>query len=190
MSQYEEQANKFLADTGVVFTAEYLRTGKHFAEDEQERDIYQITLMRDSKVWTFEFGQSINSSYKYVPVWEGIAGALWALKGFGRPAGWNDTAAIAKEFKRRKRKFPYSVKLKETFIENQKFGAPTAYDVLAGLQKYDVGDLADFLEEFGYTEAGQVRSGIKIYPKVRAEYMQVVDMWPSEDEQEQLQEIQ
>ena len=61
-SQYEIQANKFLADTGTAFQAEKIGHGFYFDDDKETRDIYNITLERNGQKWAFKFGQSVVNS--------------------------------------------------------------------------------------------------------------------------------
>ena len=63
---------------------------------------------------------------------------------------------------------------------------PTNYDILACLQKYDVGSFDDFCSEFGYDEDS--RKAEKTYNGVCKEYNNVCKIW-SEEEIELLQEI-
>lgn len=63
---------------------------------------------------------------------------------------------------------------------------PTAYDVLACLQKYEVGTFEDFCGEFGY-DTDSKRSE-KVYKAVVKEFDNVCKIW-SDAEIEQLQEI-
>jgi len=65
--------------------------------------------------------------------------------------------------------------------------APTAYDVLACLQKYDVGTFEDFCSEFGYDEDS--RKAFKIYKAVIREWKNV-ELLFTEEQIEKLQEIQ
>ena len=65
MSEYTKQAEDFLKKTGTEFKAEFLRFGKYFDDDKEERDIYKITLNRGNRSFSFEFGQSINDSGFY-----------------------------------------------------------------------------------------------------------------------------
>lgn len=63
MNDYEAKAQKFLEKTGTEFSCEFLRHGPFFNDDKNtERDIYEITLKRGSRVWSFEFGQSVKNS--------------------------------------------------------------------------------------------------------------------------------
>jgi len=62
---------------------------------------------------------------------------------------------------------------------------PSAYDVLACLQKYDIGSFDDFCSEFGYEPT---KSSERIYKAVCREFEMVCDLWNSE-EIERLSEI-
>ncbi len=50
MSKYTEQADQFLKDTETEFKAEFVKHGIHFDEDKETRDIYKITLTRESRI--------------------------------------------------------------------------------------------------------------------------------------------
>lgn len=75
MSEYTEQADRFLAAHGLTFKAVYIEHGKHFPEDKESRDIYRLELRRVKPVFTggtlqafsgrrvsFRFGQCIAHS--------------------------------------------------------------------------------------------------------------------------------
>ncbi len=68
---------------------------------------------------------------------------------------------------------------------------PTAYDVLACLQKYEMGTFDDFVMEFGYTMNTEqdIKEAQEIYRAVCNEYMNVCHLWTSK-EIEALAEIQ
>ena len=67
MNEYEIKANKFLKDTKTDIKIEFLKHGKHFADDKETRDIYKVTLKRGNRQYAFNFGQSLNnSSYKLI----------------------------------------------------------------------------------------------------------------------------
>lgn len=129
MNTYEKQATDFLEKTGVTMTVEFKENGKHFEDDKENRDIYNVKFKRGNRSFTIQFGQSLVNS--------------------GTP--------------------------------------PTAYDVLACLQKYDVGDFEDFCSDFGYDTDS--RKAEKTYKAVVKEYDNVCKIW-SDKEIEDLQEIQ
>lgn len=56
---------------------------------------------------------------------------------------------------------------------------PTAYDVLAGLQKYDVGSFDNFCIEFGYN-SDSIKAK-KIYHAVVKEFNEVQKLWSDQE---------
>lgn len=62
MSEYTEQAERFMQDCGAKMTATFLRYGPHFEDDKDSRDIYHIVIERNGKKMEFDFGQSIANS--------------------------------------------------------------------------------------------------------------------------------
>lgn len=66
INEYEKQANDFLAKTGAKIEVKFDHFGKHFDNDTEERDIYNVTLSRGKRSYNFKFGQSINSTLKSI----------------------------------------------------------------------------------------------------------------------------
>jgi len=66
VNEYEQQAKDFCAKYNVNFTATFIKNGKHFSDDDKNRDIYLILLSRNGKDFDFKFGQSIRNSAKTV----------------------------------------------------------------------------------------------------------------------------
>jgi len=62
--EYLEQAKSFLETTNTTFKAEYLEHGLHFEGDKEKRAIYKITLSNKEGEFCFDFGQSIEDSFK------------------------------------------------------------------------------------------------------------------------------
>jgi hypothetical protein len=56
---YQQQANEFATATGTKLKINRSEYGKHFAEDKENRHIFNCTLTRKGKRYTFNFGQSI-----------------------------------------------------------------------------------------------------------------------------------
>ena len=62
MNECDKQANDFLKETKTSFEAVFETYGKHFDDDKESRNIYKITLKRNGKQFSFNFGQSINDT--------------------------------------------------------------------------------------------------------------------------------
>ena len=75
----------------------------------------------------------------------------------------------------------------ENFKNNK---VPTRYDVLACLEKYDVGDMADFVDEFGYhiNDRKSFLRVEKIWHACKDQYKALTEMFTPK-EMEMLQEI-
>lgn len=84
-------------------------------------------------------------------------------------------------FKRNGKQF--SLEFGQSIAEGDK--VPEAYDVLACLQKYDIGSFEDFCSEFGYSGTDD---SLCIYDRVCDEFEKVSNFWTKE-ELEQLREI-
>ncbi len=84
----------------------------------------------------------------------------------------------------------HSFEFGQSIASTRKGEAPSSYDVLSVLQKYDVGPFDDFCEEFGYNELplSDYPEVLKIYKACQKEYDTVVDFW-NESEREELQGI-
>lgn len=169
-STYEKQATDFLTKTGTELSVVFKIHDKHFPDDTDKRDIYTITLKRGQRKYSFDFGNSLNNSGKY------IGHKNLCMNKFGKYLFTED------EF----RKLKYDAKYHEIKL-NPKFEEPTAYSVLACLQKYDVGTLENFCSEFGYDTDS--KKAEKTYKAVVEEYKNVCTLF-SDKELEELQEIQ
>lgn len=63
---YNKQAEDFLTKTNTKFTVKFKYHGPYF-DDNATRDVYTVTLTRNSKIYNFEFGQSITDSFPNKP---------------------------------------------------------------------------------------------------------------------------
>lgn len=68
-SEYDGQAEQFLKKSKTTFNIKFLKHGKHFPQEKDERDIYKATFSKDKRHITIVFGQSLAHSgqYKKVP---------------------------------------------------------------------------------------------------------------------------
>lgn len=174
-TSYEQQAQNFLTATGASIEITYLKNDFHFVGDKDKRDIYTVTIKRGNRKFTFNFGQSIDKSGFYFQI--------------GRKKTEIDRKYI-KESKQALSMSKYKLgasdfDAKIDYIHYPE--TPTAYDVLACLQKYDVGTFEDFCGEFGYDTDSKTAE--KTYNAVVNEYTNVCKLF-TDTEIEQLQEIQ
>lgn len=84
-------------------------------------------------------------------------------------------------------KHKYNFKFGQSIHNSKKCIAPTAYDVLACLEKHEVGTFDDFCSEFGYDNDS--RRAFKTYKAVKREWENIKLLFTTE-QIELLQEIQ
>lgn len=174
---YQKQALDFLEKTGTKMEIKFLKTGYHFADDKKndvKRDIYFVTIMRESRKISFEFGNSIYNSGFYVTIGKN----KYPIE---RKYLEKSKTEIERYIKNTIR-FDYISKLDSIHYPK----APNEYDILACLQKYDVGTFEDFCSEFGYDEDSITAN--KTYKEVCNEFKDVQTIW-SDEEIKLLQEI-
>lgn len=162
-TDYNQQAIDFLNKCNTTFEAKFIKHDFYFNGDKEKRDIYLITLKRGSRIVTFEFGQSLQKSGKYI-VYDYPSRKVNELKGADKyPSIGSDYSA------------------------NKDFEIPNEYELLSSLTKYEVGTFENFCSEFGYDEDS--RNAEKTYKAVCEEYLKVCKIF-NEDEMQELQEIQ
>jgi len=158
MSQYDEKAAEFLRKTGAEIKTEFLRFDKYFPDDKEARDIYQATLSRGKRTYTFTFGQSINNSGN----WEIKENHGVALKTADNlPAG----------------EYPHNSRWRR-----KKRISPTAYDILSALTKTNPGTFEDFCSVFGYDTDS--RKAKKTYNAVMKEYLNLAKLFNDQELEE------
>lgn len=176
-TNYEQQALDFLNKTNTEFTVAFIKHGKHFEDDKYERDIYNITLKRGNRKFSFNFGQSFNASGEY-KVAEHLRNKSWCERITGGKICINK-----EEYKN----LLWMTDIKKDILKNPNYSAPTAYDILACLTKYDPGTLGDFRDEFGYNSDS--KKAEIVYNAVKDEYNNLCMLF-SDEEIAQLTEIQ
>lgn len=153
MNVYDKQAQDLMDKIGLKITVKFLRFDRYF-EDEEERDIYEVTFKRGNQEYTFTFGQSIVNS------------GTWEVPGkMGFPL------KIARDVKEDLwRSGPW---------QRKKPKEPKPYDILACLESRNPGTFGEFCSEFGYDTDS--RSAHKIYTAVVEQYLQLSRMFSSEE---------
>lgn len=177
ISEYEQQALDFLKKTNTEFSSIFLKHGKHFQDDKETRDIYEITLKRNNREFIFNFGQSLNDS---------------GFKVFHKKKrdSTNEVKFINFKFDNRIRNKDVHRKLLLSFLNCTAYEfdsqykimepkSPNAYDVLACLTKYDVGSFEDFCSEFGYND-DSIKAK-ETYDAVVEEYEGLQKLYTDED---------
>ena len=165
-SQYDEACALVAKKMGLTFSTEFVENNYYFEGDKDKRDIYNITLSKGGRNYTFKFGQSLNKSgfyaqqgrmkididRKYIDKKDLFIKSKHYMLGFGRFAG-NDKIVRPEP--------------------------PTLYDILTCLTKYDIGTFEDFCGEFGYNEDSIMAK--KTYKAVEIEYLNVQRLFNSEE---------
>ncbi|MCK5132390.1 MAG: hypothetical protein KAR40_09610 [Candidatus Sabulitectum sp.] len=176
-NDYEAQGREFLKMTGVTFKAEFLEHGKHFDNDTDTRDIYQITLTKGGRSYSFKYGQSANASGEY----------KINLNLKREVNGYTAYQGLRGQKECRKARMAFSSWGKDVVIKNKDFSEPTPYSVLACITKHDPETFEDFCSNFGYDTDS--RSAEKTYKAVSDEYKSLQTLF-TEEELEVMSEIQ
>jgi len=172
INEYDKQAQEFLRETQTEFKVEFKEYGLYFEDDKEPRDIYIITLKRGSREYKFNFGQSINASGEYIFYSKDGKRKIHLKR--------NSKGQISKIYNG-------EILNNGNSKKNSEFKIPSAYDVLACLQKNEVGTFKDFCGYFGYNE-DSIKAE-KIYNKVSEEYKNLKMLY-TDAELEKMQEIQ
>lgn len=175
-SEYDKATELVAKELGIEMTVKFLKNDYHFAGDKDTRDIYKITLKRGSREYSFKFGQSIMKSGFY---------AQYSRTKYNIPI---EKLSLSDSELKRYVKYHFNYDFGN--IVGDKIVrpiAPTLYDVLTCLQKYDVGTFDDFCGEFGYDTDS--RSAKKTYKAVVKEYDKMCSLF-SENDLEVLRQIQ
>lgn len=172
-SKYNEAVKLVSESFKLEFKTEFLENGLHFQGDKEKRDIYNITLKRGERKYAFKFGQSINNSNFYVKQGRCIT-------------------QIDRKYLESKNLYSIIRTLSGLHFNSNcdtihKPIAPTLYDVLTCLQKYEVGTFNDFCGDFGYEDDS--RNALKTYKAVVKEYDKMCSLF-NNYELEILQTIQ
>jgi len=172
---YQQQALDFAKNTNLTLTSRYIGHMKYFDNDKQERAVFECTLKNDRHSYTFRFGQSITDSYS---IKEGFSHKELSMSNLSFNLDPYFKDALVRNVRQYINGKEYRISLKKS--------EPTMYDILACMEKYEVGTHEDFCNNFGY-DIDSI-SHREIYFKVQEEYNNVCKLFTS-DEIELLLEI-
>lgn len=159
-SEYDIQAEAFLAKTNTTMTTQYLG---HFPRlGEYATSQWQVTFTRQGrKPFTLTFSQSLQNS--------------WDYQDANASNEWRKRQGVPPKLRQ-----DYWPKVSEAY----KIGPytltpakrpPSAYDVLACLTKYDSGTFKDFCGDFGYSDDSI--KALETYRAVQEEWSEVRRMF-------------
>lgn len=155
ISIYEQQAMDFAGKCGLTMQATYL--GHYARFNNHITAVYKITLTRPNRQpYMFNFSTSINSSWRYTDRnYKVITGLPYSLN---------------KDYFFKNYEPGKSVTFKDLRIEQTK-KAPSLYNVLTCLTKYNPGFFEEFCRDYGYDEDSIQAK--KVYESVVDEYRAV-----------------
>ncbi len=177
-TDYQQQAIDFLNKVEAKIEMNYLKSGKHFDDDKENRDIYGVTITnKRGRKYTFNFGQSYSNS------------------GFYYTKGRTKYLLPDKLLNKNKSELGRFIKsnIDWEYLNNGKSDIihypvkPTEYDILACITKYDPDTFENFCSEFGYDTDS--RRAEAIYEAVKDEYLNICRLF-NEDELNEMAEIQ
>ena len=173
LSKYDIQANEFLEKTNTEIKIVFKEYAKYFHTDKEPRDIYNITLIRGNRKYTFTFGNSLRDSGFYVQIGE-TKHRLPRERTNSKYLNYYIRNNINSNYIEKKDKIHYPV-------------PPSPYDILAGLEKYQYESFDDFCYEYACDPDS--RSAERIYNACREQNLQLCSLY-SEEEMEMLRDIQ
>ena len=169
MSEYLKQATDFLRKANATCNIEFGGVARNENWKEKEkRNWYDVTITTPKGSMSFIFWDSIHNTEITAMTLEEYVG---------------------QKLRRRLNDMSYAEKVKanKQLKQEKEKAVPNAYDVLACLQKYDVGTFEDFCSEFGYDDDS--RTAERIYFAVQKEYTELTRIF-TEKQMEELCEIQ
>lgn len=170
MSEYQQQALDFLEKCNATMEIEFIgaETNMNWNED-TKRNKYRFTITTPRGKMSGDFWDSIrHTEITLMTVDEFIK-----KHGYKFPSYYSQTS--------------YRNKLKELKAK----AIPTPYDILACLEKYEVGTMNDFFHEFGYEvhSADDMFTFMNTYNACVKEYRDLCRIF-TEEQMEMLREIQ
>lgn len=170
MTEYQQKAIDFLAACNATMDIEFMCTDiNQNWNDNAKRNKYRFTITTPRGKMSGDFWDSIHNTEI----------TLMTVNEFIRKFGWKFPSYYATS--------SFQKKLKEF----KATAVPTPYDILACLQKYDVGTMHEFFDEFGYEVHGvdDMFCFMNTYNAVVKEYRDLCRIF-TEEQMEMLREIQ
>jgi len=170
MDKYLEQAKNFLNKANAKCEIVYGGISRNENwEEKEKRNWYDVTISTPRGKMVFTFWDSIYNTEISIMTFE---------KYVTKKLGYNRVENML---------YSEKVKAKNDLTKLKAEAVPDEYNVLACLQKYDVGTFEDFCSGFGYDEDS--RTAERVYIAVTKEYKDLTRIF-TEEQMEELREIQ
>ena len=173
MSEYQQQALDFLEKCNATMEIEFIgaETNMNWNED-TKRNKYRFTITTPRGKMSGDFWDSIRNTEITLMTPE---------KYCAKHYGWYYNSLMRHE----------QAKIRRELQEAKAKAVPTAYSILACLQKYEVGTMNDFFPEFGYEvhSADDMFTFMNTYNACVKEYRDLCRIF-TEEQMEMLREIQ
>lgn len=154
MNEYHEQAEQFLKDTETEFSIRFLYTEPYFPEDTDNRDVFEFTLKNARGSYASRFGDSIHNTQR----------RRFRRDHISAYGCYKDAVKLG-----------FILEPSGAFVRSHpknETPPPSAYDVLASLEKSPPGSFAEFCRDFGYDD-----QPLSTYPRVMAIYQACVEQY-------------
>lgn len=173
LTSYDQQALDFLATTGAKIEITFSHNGKHFEDDKEERDIYNVILSRGNRKYKFAFGNSLNDSGFYAKI---------NRNKYSIDRKYINDRNLVHIIKRL-----YNWGFNPSIDTIHRPVAPSEYSILCCLTKHNPETFENFCSDFGYDTDS--RKAKKTFKAVSKEWLSVSSLF-SYEELEVLREIQ
>lgn len=173
MTKYQKQALDFLEKCNAKMEIDFIgvETNQNW-NDNAKRNKYRFTITTPRGKMSGDFWDSIRSTEITLMTPEKYCAKYYR---------WHYDSLMRHE----------QAKIRKSLQEEKAKAVPTPYDILACMEKYDVGTMNDFFDEFGYEihSANDMFSFMNTYNAVVKEYRDLCRIF-TEEQMEMLREIQ
>lgn len=166
MSEYTEQAEKFLQSCNASIEVTFLYTAPYFDEDTEARDMYQFIIKTPKGAYVGKFGDSLRNTQRRKFADEcrnPISRLTISDERFAKSLGF---------------RVIYNKRVDSKELLAARNYKPNAYDILACITKYNPDTFANFCSEFGYDTDS--KKAEKIYFAVQTEWNGVRSIFTEE----------
>lgn len=172
MSEYQQQALDFLEKCNAKMEIEFIgvETNQNW-NDNAKRNKYRFTITTPKGKMSGDFWDSIMNTNMHLMTLNDFC-----VKYYRRKTEWMSSGE--------------KVRASQELTKLRKKAVPTPYDILSCMQKYDVGTMNDFFDEFGYEvhSADDMFCFMNTYNAVVKEYRDLCRIF-TEEQMEMLREI-